>query len=178
MDKPKLLLHSCCAPCSGFLARELSRDFEVSIFYQNSNIWPESEYFRRRDEAKKFFGQNDFNFFEDNYDHSDWLSFMAGLEGEPERGKRCEACFHYRLARAARFAKARGFDFFASTLAISPHKDAEIINRLGEEIAQEQNIKFLSGDWKKQDGFRRASTFSHEHNFYRQTYCGCEFSRS
>ncbi|MEK7653570.1 MAG: epoxyqueuosine reductase QueH [Patescibacteria group bacterium] len=210
---PKLLLHSCCAPCSGFLARELSRDFksqavkirgayfdetdlsrlsgrragceasavrptgfEVAIYYQNSNIWPEEEYQRRRDEAKKFFTREGFEFFEDDYNHSDWLNFIKGLESEPERGKRCEECYRYRLARVARFAKSRGFDFFASTLSISPHKDAELINRLGEEIAKEKGVEFLSGDWKAGGGFDRASALSRQEGFYRQNYCGCEFS--
>lgn len=176
MEKPKLLLHTCCAPCSGFLAHQLLRDFDLLIYFQNSNIWPVQEYHRRLEEAKKFFQKEGLEFFEDDYDHEAWLESVAGLEGEPERGKRCEECYRFRLARAARFAQARGFDFFATTLSISPHKDAKVINSVGEKIAQEKGIKFLSGDWKKFDGFKNAMVFSHDQGFYHQNYCGCEFS--
>jgi hypothetical protein len=147
----------------------------VAIFYYNPNIFPAEEYVRRRDEAKKFFSAEGYEFIEMPYDHANWLNLVRGLEREPERGKRCELCYRERLAETAKYAKDNGFDLFASTLAISPHKDAKLINRLGQELAQQYGVEFLAGDWKKQEGFRSALAVSREHNFYRQSYCGCEY---
>jgi len=175
--KKQLLLHACCATCSGFLAGQLSADYQVAIFYYNPNIYPQSEYVRRRDEAKKYFARQECRFIESDSDHNKWREMIVGLEREPERGKRCEFCYRERLEQAARYARDHGFDAFASTLAISPHKDAQLINRLGKELEQKYGVEFLAGDWKKQDGFKRAMDLSHEHNFYRQNYCGCEYSR-
>ncbi len=176
MSKPRLLLHDCCAPCGGFLFHELSKDYEVSIYYDNSNIHPVEEYKKRRDEAKKYFTSQGADFFEFQYDHKEWLEAIKGLENEPEKGKRCAMCFCIRLEKTASFAASHKFDYFATTLSISPHKDAKLINAEGERLAEIKDIKFLAGDWKKRNGFLKAMKFSAAQNFYRQNYCGCEFS--
>lgn len=174
--KQKLLLHTCCATCSVFLAEKLSADYQVTVFFDNSNIYPKSEYDKRLKEAKNYFEQQGIEFVESSYDHQDWLMAIAGLESEPERGKRCLVCYRKRLLNTALYAKENDFDFFASTLSISPHKDAQNINNIGEEIAEEIGLNFLAGDWKKNDGFKKAMEVSRQCDFYRQNYCGCEFS--
>ncbi|MEI6288708.1 MAG: epoxyqueuosine reductase QueH [bacterium] len=176
MTKPGLLLHTCCAPCSGFLAQKFILQYDVSIFYDNSNIYPEEEYNHRQAEAKNFFKSQSINFICPKRDHQKWLEGMLGLEKEPERGKRCKLCYYGRLKNTAEYASANGFEFFATTLSISPHKDVIAINNLGRALAKKYKIKFLAGDWKKQDGFKSAMEFSHQHDFYHQNYCGCEFS--
>lgn len=176
-SKRRLLLHACCATCSGFLARQLAENYEVTIFYYNPNIYPESEYARRRDEARIFFVDQGYSFIEADPDYAKWREMVTGLEREPERGRRCELCYCERLEKTAQEAQNGGFDAFASTLAISPHKDVQLINRLGLELQQNYGVEFLAGDWKKQDGFRQAMAFSREHSFYRQNYCGCEYSQ-
>ncbi len=176
MGKPKLLLHLCCAPCGGFLASALAENFAVAGYYDNSNIYPEEEFLKRKNEAKKFFAESGLELIEADYNHQSWLDLVKGLENEPEKGARCRVCYDYRLRATARCAKDNGFEYFASTLAISPHKDARPINELGQAMAEEFGIKFLASDWKKQDGFKKAMTFSRERGFYHQDYCGCEFS--
>ncbi len=176
MPKNKLLLHACCATCSGFLAKELAVNYEVTVFFDNPNIWPREEHDRRLSEAEKYFSDRNIKFISVGYNHEDWLAMVAGLEDQPERGARCLACYEKRLADTARFAKENSFGFFASTLAISPHKDAGAINSIGERIAGEIGLKFLAGDWKKNDGFKKAMELSRQCDFYRQNYCGCEFS--
>ena len=172
----KLLLHTCCAPCSGYLADELAKDYAVAIYYDNPNIFPKEEFLKRSDEAAKYFARRGFEFIQPDYHHEDWLELVKGLEGVPERSERCLVCYHFRLSRTANYAKQNGFDYFASTLAISPHKDAQAINSIGDALSAQVGVNFLAGDWKKNDGFKHAMEFSCEHDFYRQNYCGCEFS--
>lgn len=176
MLKPSLLLHACCAPCSGYLVSQLSEKFDVSIYYDNSNIFPKEEFFKRSNEAKNYFERLGIEFIQADYNHEEWLGFVKGLEGEPERGKRCNICFLFRLRNTAKYAKEKGFDLFTSTLSISPHKDAEAINNIGNALSKELDVKFLEGDFKKNDGFKNSMEFSKENNFYQQNYCGCEFS--
>ena len=176
MRKKKLLLHTCCAPCSGFLAVEFQNQYQVDIYFDNSNIYPEDEYQRRLQEAKTYFGKQRIKLIEVEYNHQDWLEIIKGLENEPERGKRCDQCYLFRLENTAKYAKKNNYDIFASTLAISPHKDAKKLNQIGEKLSQEYGIEFLVGDWKKKDGFKKAMKFSHQEGFYHQDYCGCEFS--
>ena len=176
MEKPKLLLHACCAPCSGFLARELSRDFSVSMYFNNPNIFPLKEWEARKQEANIFFEKEKIDFIEEEHDHGSWLDLIKGLEQEPERGRRCVLCYNFRLEQTARHARENGFAYFTTTLSISPHKDARAINYLGKALSKKYKVKFLEGDFKKKDGFKKAMAFSHNHDFYRQHYCGCEFS--
>lgn len=173
--KSKLLLHVCCVTCGGYLVQELSQKYKVTVCFANDNIFPEAEFIKRRDEAKKFFAGLGVDFIQSPYNHSEWLVTVKGLEKEPEKGKRCDVCFEVRLRDVAVIAQKNGFDFFASTLSISPHKNAAIINRIGEKLADEFGLKFLAGDWKKEDGFKKAMVLSRQKNFYRQSYCGCEF---
>jgi len=174
--KPKLLFHVCCAPCSGFLASELLKDFALTVYYDNSNIWPESEFLKRAKEAAEFFNQENIKFILADWQHEQWRVKVQGLEQEPERGKRCFLCYQYRLEKTARFAKSNGFEYFATSLIISPHKDAKIIIDLGRELARKYGLQFLAEDFKKNDGCQKANAFSRAKNFYRQNYCGCEFS--
>jgi len=185
---PKLLLHTCCAGCGAAVARELASEFEVELFFYNPNIWPEEEYFKRLDEAHRIAlelglkiagGEGDYRAA-----HQEWLKAIKGREADPERGERCRICYRERLEKTAKFASANGFDHFASTLSVSPHKDAEAINRIGEEIAKPPLPPFIKGgkpeflarDFKKKDGFKRACELSRELGLYRQHYCGCEYS--
>lgn len=176
--KPKLLLHSCCAPCSGYLAGELAKRFDVSIYYDNSNIFPREEYDKRLSEVKKFFAQWKIDVIEVDYNHDHFLAMAVDLRDEPERGKRCILCYYNRLRSTAEYACRHSFDLFGSTLAISPQKNSAVINNLGRALEMSFGIKFLAEDWKKNDGFKRATAFSKEQGFYRQNYCGCEFSQT
>jgi hypothetical protein len=169
--KPKLLLHVCCAPCSTHSIEVLKRDYDLALFFSNSNIYPKEEYERRLKNAKKIADIHGIPLIEDSYDHDAWLDHISGLESEPEKGKRCEKCFGFSLGRTSDCQKAEGFDLFTTTLTISPHKDSkkifEIANKLGD---------FLEIDLKKKDGFSHSIGLSKKHNLYRQDYCGCEFS--
>lgn len=172
----KLLLHVCCAPCSAYVIQKLKEGYDVTLFYFNPNIYPESEYMRRRDEAKNYSEKLGIDFIEKKYDHDHWLGLISGFENEKERGKRCEICYGVRLRETAVCAKENGFDIFTTTLSISPHKSAELINKSGLEISKEYGIKYLEADFKKDNGFKKSCEISKEEGFYRQDYCGCEFS--
>ncbi len=174
--KPKLLLHVCCAPCSGFLHQSLKDCYEITVFYDNSNIDPLEEYVKRRDEAKKYFTDEGIGFIEKPYNHERWKTLAVGLEQELERGRRCKRCYYARLASVAEYAQTHGYAFFATSLSISPHKDAKIINNLGRALAHRYSLHFLAEDWKIDDGYKKATIFANQRGFYRQKYCGCEFS--
>ncbi len=173
---PELLLHSCCAPCSAYVIKELQKKYKVTLFYFNPNIFPEEEYQKRLKEAKKYCQKIKVDFIEGEYNHQDWLEKIKGYEQEPERGKRCQICYKVRLEKTALEAKKLGFDMFCSTLSISPHKDAQMINKIGQELSEQYQIEYLASDWKKQEGFKKSCDISKEEGFYRQDYCGCEFS--
>jgi len=175
---PKILLHSCCAPCGGHVINELkNRGFKVTVFFYNPNIFPIEEYEARKQEIAKFCQDQKIEFIIGDWAHKKWLTFVRGLEQEPEGGERCFKCYEFRLMETANYAKNNNFEYFASTLAISPHKNAEKINQIGGGLAQKYGLKFYEADWKKQDGFKKSCLLAKEHNFYRQNYCGCEFSR-
>jgi len=154
-----------------------NRGFKVTVFFYNPNIFPFEEYETRKREIEKFCQNCSVNFIESDYDHKEWLDFIKGLEREKEGRNRCFKCYEFRLLKTAEYAKENNFDYFASTLSISPHKNAAKINEIGREVAQKHQEKFYEADWKKQDGFKKSCQLSKEHNFYRQNYCGCEFSR-
>jgi len=172
----KILLHSCCAPCSAHVIQELQKKYEVTLFYFNPNIFPEEEYQKRLREALNYLQKIKVDLIEGEYDHNLWLEKIKGYENEPERGKRCQICYQYRLEKTAQKAQELGFDVFCSTLSISPHKDAQMINKIGLELSEQYNTHYLESDWKKQEGFKKACGISREEGFYRQEYCGCEFS--
>ncbi|WMJ79870.1 epoxyqueuosine reductase QueH [Clostridium sp. MB40-C1] len=182
LDKvPSLLLHSCCAPCSSYVLEYLSEFFNITIFYYNPNIHPENEYRKRVQEQKEFISQlptkTKINFIEGNYNTQEFFNITKGLEEEREGGTRCFKCYELRLREAAKKAKELNFDYFTTVLSISPHKNSEKINEIGEKLAEEFNIKFLNSDFKKKNGYKRSIELSKEYNLYRQNYCGCVYSQ-
>lgn len=178
---PSLLLHSCCAPCSSYVLEYLSEFFHITIFYYNPNIHPEDEYQKRVEEQKEFITQlptkRKINFIEGHYDTQDFFHISKGLEEEREGGERCFKCYELRLREAAKKAKELNFDYFTTVLSISPHKNAEKINEIGNKLSEEFNIEFLNSDFKKKNGFKRSIELSSQYNLYRQDYCGCIYSR-
>ena len=178
-SRPKLLLHACCGPCSSAVLEQLCSHFEITVLYYNPNTWPEEEYRRRGEELERFVAEAHplgVKVVEDRYDPREFYEAAAGLEAEPERGGRCTACYRLRLRRAAEYAAEKGFDWFTTTLSISPHKDAERLNQIGRELEEEYGVKFLPSDFKKKNGYLRSLQLSEEYGLYRQEYCGCEFS--
>ena len=176
--RPKLLLHACCAPCSSATLERLSAHFDLTILYYNPNIYPPEEYHRREAELERFVEQAGYHYpvVELPYDPQEFYTAVQGLENEPERGGRCTVCYRLRMRRAAQYAKEHGFDWFTTTLSISPHKDAARINQIGQELEAEFGIRHLPSDFKKQNGYLRSLQLSEEYGLYRQDYCGCEFS--
>ena len=178
---PTLLLHSCCAPCSSYCLEYLSDCFEITIFYFNPNIYPEEEYRKRVEEqkrlAKELPARHPIHVIEGTYEPKQFYEAVKGLEKIPEGGERCFACFALQLKEAARLAAERGFDFFTTTLTISPLKNAGKLNEIGEELSQIYKVEHLPSDFKKKNGYRRSVELSAEYGLYRQNYCGCVFSK-
>ena len=174
-----ILLHSCCSPCACYPIQELiNQGFQITLFYYNPNIQPEDEYRARLNELKKYFKKlPEVRLIEGEYEDKKWFELVKGLENEPERGKRCDVCYAIRLRKTADLARAKNFDYFGSTLSISPYKKADKISQLGNALAKEFGVKFFGQDWKKMGGFKRACQISKQENFYRQDYCGCTFSK-
>jgi predicted adenine nucleotide alpha hydrolase (AANH) superfamily ATPase len=176
-SKPKLLLHICCVGCGAFVSRELTKDFQVTLYFYNPNISPAAEYELRLAETKKIAKRFGYKLLPAGYDHDAWLKLVSGHEQDPEKGARCLICYRERLDKTAKIAQESGFAYFASTLTVSPHKLAGEINAIGEECALKYGVKFLNRDFKKQDGFKKSLEMSKELGLYRQNYCGCEFSK-
>lgn len=179
---PTLLLHSCCAPCSSYVIEYLSEFFKITVFYYNPNISPENEYHYRANEQKRLIEsmpvKNKVDFIEGEYKPDDFYRVCRGLENEPEGGARCAKCFKLRLGKTAETAVNGGFDYFTTTLTISPLKNAQLINSIGQEIAGKCNVPYLLSDFKKKEGYKRSIVLSSEYNLYRQNYCGCVFSKN
>lgn len=177
---PTLFLHSCCAPCSSYVLEYLSQYFQITVFYYNPNIYPEEEYYKRVEEQKRFIehfpAKYKISFVEGNYDKDRFYAMAKGLEFVPEGGERCFACYELRLREAAEYAKERKMDYFTTTLSISPMKNAEKLNEIGDRMAQEYGVKYLTSDFKKKNGYKRSVEISEEYGMYRQDYCGCVFS--
>lgn len=176
-EKIKMLLHICCAPCASHVIRVLNDRYEVTGYFYNPNIYPKDEYDLRWRDMKRIAKEFDIGLLNPSYDAKTWFSLAEGLEKEPEGGKRCEICFLMRLENTAKRAKEEGYDIFATTLTISPHKDAGLINRIGKSLSQKYEIDFLSADFKKKEGFKKSIELSKRYRLYRQNYCGCLFSR-
>lgn len=180
--KPKLLLHSCCGPCSSSVLKKLIDYFEISVFYYNPNIEPNTEYEKRKETQKKLIKKlnktSNINFIESEYENELFHNVINGLENEIEGGNRCTQCFNLRLEKTAKYAKDYNYDYFATTLTVSPHKNSKVINELGLNLSKKYNIKFLVSDFKKRDGYKESILFSKEYNLYRQDYCGCIFSKN
>lgn len=174
--KKKLLLHTCCAPCSTHCVKELLKEYDVVMYFYNPNVHPYGEYVRRFEEAQKVGDNLGVELVEGEYDVDEWLGHIAGFEEEPEGGRRCGICFSMRLGKSAEYAKKNGFDCFTTTLSISPHKNSEMINKLGEELAKRHGVAWVHSDFKKKDGFRKSTEMSKKMGLYRQKYCGCFYS--
>ena len=178
---PTLLLHACCAPCSSYCLEYLSQYFSITVLFYNPNISPAEEYQKRVDEIKRLTSElpakNKISLIEGRYLPEEFYNAVKGLELEPEGGKRCPVCFELRLREAAVTAKRLGFDYFTTTLSISPLKDAEKLNDIGKMLSDEYGVAYLYSDFKKKNGYKRSIELSREYNLYRQNFCGCVFSK-
>lgn len=178
-DRPTLLLHSCCGPCSSYVLEYLTQYFEVYLSYYNPNIQPRSEYDKRLENQKLVLEHiPGVTLAECGYDGEAYNAAVAGLESEPEGGARCTECFRLRLDFAAREAARLECEYCCTTLSVSPHKDAQRINALGYEICAKYGVKWLPGDFKKRNGYKRSIELSNEYGLYRQDYCGCLYSKA
>ena len=175
---PSVLLHSCCAPCSSHCLSVLAPLAKVTVLYFNPNIFPAEEYEKRKSEQMRFIKEAypQVKVCDCDYDHTLFLAAVKGLEGEKEGGARCTECFRLRLTAAAQAAKTLGCDMFATTLTVSPHKNAPLINEIGREIQAREGVEFLPSDFKKKEGYKHSILLSRRYSLYRQNYCGCEFS--
>lgn len=178
--RERLLLHACCAPCSTYVLEYLSRYFDITVFFCNPNITDSEEYAKRLGELYKLCESAPFckgiDIVDDKPDLPAFFEAVTGLEDEPEGGKRCEKCFRLRLSRSAEYAKNNNFELFATTLTVSPHKNAEIINGIAFEEAENFGVDYLPSDFKKRGGYQKSIVLSREYDIYRQRYCGCCFS--
>ena len=177
---PRLLLHSCCAPCSSYVLEYLNRYFEITVFYYNPNIYPESEYTKRIWEQQELISRMPFlhpgSFLAGPYDQERFYEMARGLEHVKEGGERCLKCYELRLSEAARMAVKTEADYFTTTLSISPLKNADRLNEIGMRLGEEYGVPYLPSDFKKKNGYKRSIDLSREYDLYRQDYCGCEFS--
>lgn len=180
-NPPRLFLHSCCAPCSSYTLEYLSNYFDITVYYFNPNISPKEEFDKRFAEQKRLIdslpAKNPIKLVLGEYDYNDFLQIARGLENVAEGGERCFRCYRLRLESTARIAKEQGFDYFCTTLSISPLKNSQKINQIGYEVAQKYGIKWLPSDFKKREGYKRSIELSKEYNLYRQSFCGCVFSK-
>lgn len=180
-ETPSLLLHSCCAPCSSYTLEYLSEFFSITVFYYNPNIYPEEEYRKRVEEQKRFISEfpaeNKISFIEGSYRPEEFLNAVKGLEEAEEGGERCFICYRLRLESAARLAAEKGFDYFTTTLSISPYKNAQKLNETASELSEIYSAKSLPSDFKKKNGYKRSIELSSQYGLYRQDYCGCVFSK-
>lgn len=178
---PRLLLHSCCAPCSSAVLESIAQYFKITVFYYNPNIFPREEYLHRVQEQKRFLSQfppaASVSFLEGEYQPEQFFRLTQGMEQEPEGGARCTLCYELRLRRTAELAKKLGFRYFTTTLSISPYKDAEKLNSIGKRLSEEYGVSYLYSDFKKKDRYKRSIALSKEYGLYRQEFCGCPFSK-
>lgn len=180
-ERKKILLHSCCAPCSSHVITFLTNFFDITILYYNPNISPIEEYNKRKEEQIKLIKEiktdGKIDIIDCDYDNDIYENKIKGYEECPERGARCTICFNLRLEKTAKVAKDKNYDYFCSTLTVSPYKNAPLINQIGEELSKKYNIKWLYSDFKKADGYKHSIELSKKYNLYRQDYCGCIYSK-
>ncbi|WP_308619997.1 epoxyqueuosine reductase QueH [uncultured Eubacterium sp.] len=180
-EVPKLFLHSCCAPCSSYTLEYLSNYFDITVYYFNPNISPKAEFDKRYAEQKRLIealpSKHPIKLVCGEYDYNDFLKIAKGYEDVPEGGERCFRCYRMRLESTAKLAKEQGFDYFCTTLSISPLKNSQKINEIGYEVAEKYGIKWLPSDFKKKEGYKRSIELSREYQLYRQNFCGCIFSK-
>ncbi len=179
--RKSLLLHACCAPCSSYVLEYLTKYFDITILYYNPNITPYEEYQKRISELKRLLNEmplsSKLSVIDGKYDPNEFYGISSGLEDLPEGGERCFKCYRLRMEEAAEYASQNGFDYFTTTLSISPHKNAEKINEIGAQLEKEYKVRYLYADFKKRDGYKRSIELSHQYDLYRQNYCGCVFSK-
>lgn len=179
---PTLLLHSCCAPCSSYTLEYLSRYFSITVFYFNPNISPKAEFDKRFAEQKRLIealpSENKISLICGDYNYDEFLNIARGYESVSEGGERCFRCYRMRLEKTAELAKQKGFDYFCTTLSISPLKNSQKINEIGFDVAEKYGVKWLPSDFKKRGGYKRSIELSREYDLYRQNFCGCVFSKS
>ena len=178
---PKLLLHACCAPCSSACLKKLGDYFKITILYYNPNITLKDEYQKRLDEVKKFIKEFKVKYpieiLDSKYDPETFLKMTKGMEDIPERGERCYKCYELRLKESLKVAEENNFDYFTTTLTLSPYKNVDWLNEIGERISKDSKVKFLNSDFKKRNGYKESIELSKEYNLYRQDYCGCSYSK-
>ena len=178
--KPKLLLHVCCAPCSSYVLTCLCDYFDITILYYNPNISPYEEYEKRLNEAKRLIkelNKENIHIMECDYENDEFENIAKGLEDAPEGGIRCRKCYKLRIEKAAKYAKENNFDYFTTTLTISPLKNSQVLNQIGKELEEKYNVKYLYSDFKKKEGYKTSIILSKKYNLYRQNYCGCIYSK-
>ena len=181
--KKKLLLHSCCGPCSSYVISYLTDYFDITILYYNPNIFPYDEYLNRKDEQIRLINdiksniKNNIDIMDCDYDNDIYNDLVKGLENEPERGNRCKVCYRMRMEKTAIIAKENNYDYFCTTLSVSPYKNSQWINEIGKELENKYSISWLYSDFKKKDGYKQSILLSQKYNLYRQNYCGCIYSK-
>lgn len=174
-EKKKLLLHSCCAPCSSAVIERLLPYFNITVLYYNPNIMPEEEYEKRKNEQIRFLQKMNIPMLNIDYSHQDYLNAIKGKENLGEHSSRCYECYKLRLSKTALLAKENEFDLFCTTLSVSPYKNATWINEIMQNLSKQFEVDYLPSDFKKENGYLRSLQLSKENNFYRQIYCGCKF---
>lgn len=176
--RPKLLLHSCCGPCSSYTLSVLVNYFDITIYFYNPNIYPYEEYNKRLKEQIKLINELNCNIktVETSYDDIDYYKYVSGYENDKEGGTRCHLCYRYRLENTFKYAKENGFDYVTTTLSVSPYKNSKVLNEIGKDLESIYNIKYLYSDFKKKDGYKKSIELSKRYNLYRQDYCGCKYS--
>jgi predicted adenine nucleotide alpha hydrolase (AANH) superfamily ATPase len=177
MNNPKMLLHICCAPCSTHVIDYLKSDYDLDGYFYNPNIHPENEYELREKEIQRYAESNNIMLIHEEYDDIQWFELTKGMDDMTEGDKRCEICFEMRLEKTAKYAKEHGYDIIATTLSISPHKNAQKINEIGSKVVKKHGVRFLEADFKKKGGFEKSIQMSKQFGLYRQSYCGCIFSK-
>ena len=179
--RPKLLLHACCAPCSSYVLEYLSECFDITLYFYNPNISPESEFAFRAEELARLIGEmplrGEPQLVMSDYNSAEFYNAVEGYEAEAEGGARCKICYRLRLERSAKYASEKGFDYFTTTLSISPYKNSVWLNEIGAELSEKYGVEYLFSDFKKRNGYKRSCELSEEYGLYRQNYCGCEYSK-
>ncbi len=176
-NKKTILLHSCCGPCSSAVLEKLNNYFDITVLYYNPNIEPIDEYIKRKNIQIKLLNKLNIKYMEIDYLNNEYHNKVIGYENEPENGLRCHICYKLRLEKTAYLAKENNFDYFGTTLTVSPYKNSKVINEIGLELENIYNVKYLLSDFKKEDGYKRSIEISKEYDLYRQNYCGCLYSK-
>lgn len=179
-SRPRLLLHACCAPCSSAVLESLKDVFDITVYFYNPNISPESEFLFRLDELKRLLpemGLSDTDIVSPVYDSNEFEQIVKGMENLPEGGERCRICYHLRLEKSVSYARENDYDYVTTTLSISPYKNAQWLNEIGMELGEKYGVKYLCSDFKKGDGYKRSCQLSEKYGLYRQDYCGCVYSK-